>query len=347
MIYCQRLLGANVTMSDTTLRYLETLRILPRHPRKATAAEIHRDLESAGFSIDRRSVERDLHRLSEHFPISCEEGVRPVGWYWLQGADGLMAPGLSTQEALELDLVARYLKPMVPMSSWGSLEPRLSNARATLRTLAGAPLARWRKRVTVVLDTPPLTAPWQSSEVVDAVQEALLHRRQIAVDYQAADSETAEPRVLHPIALIHQGPVAYLVAMIWDYDDLRLLALHRMSNAKVLDEPSRDKEGFDLDGYIREQQGLGFPTGKNIRLKLRVSWWLKRMLEERRLSDDQAIKTTGGEEEAVVTATVAESERLVWWLRSHGEGVEVLAPKSLRNRLAAEYANLADTYSAE
>ena len=68
------------------------------------------------------------------------------------------------------------------------------------------------------------------------------------------------------------------------------------------------------------------------------------MLEERRLSDDQTIKPTGDDDGAIVTATVAESERLVWWLRSHGPGVEVLAPKGLRNRLAAEFAELSAAY---
>ena len=130
-------------MADTTLRYLETLRILPRYPRKVEVEDVHRDLAAAGFRVDRRSVERDLHRLSQQFPIACTEGVRPAGWYWAADSAGLTAPGLSTQEALELDLLARYLKPLVPASSWDSLKPRLDSAKAALRTLPNAPLARW------------------------------------------------------------------------------------------------------------------------------------------------------------------------------------------------------------
>ena len=331
-------------MADTTLRYLETLRILPRYPRKANVEEVHRDLTAAGFRIDRRSVERDLHRLSRQFPIACTEGVRPAGWYWAPDSTGLNAPGLTTQEALELDLLGRYLKPLLPASSWDSLKPRLDSAKATLRTLPDAPLARWRQRVTVAHDLPPLLAPRTDASVVDAVHEALLQKRQLEVSYRAADKETAKRYVVHPVALIHQGTVAYLVAMILNYDNLSIMALHRMAKPKVMKETARDKYGFDLPAYVAEQQSLGFPTGKNIRLKLRVSWWLARMLDERRLSDDQTIKPTGEDDEAIVTATVAESERLVWWLRSHGVAVEVLAPKGLRKRLAAEYAELSATY---
>ena len=332
-------------MADTTLRYLEMLRVLPRHPRKATAEQVHRDLKAAGFKVDRRSVERDLHRLSLQFPIGCEEGVRPAGWYWAADSAGLTAPGLSTQEALELELLARYLKPLVPTSSWSSLAPRLESAKATLRTLPNAPLARWRQRVTVAHDLPPLLAPKTTTTVVDVVHEALLQKRQLEVDYRAVDSEAKRRYLLHPMALIHQGTVAYLVAMLFDYPDLRLLALHRMGKPKVLKEASRDQEGFDLSAYVAEQENLGFPTGNRIRLKLRVSWWLARMLEERRLSEDQTIKPVEEGDEAIVVATVSESERLVWWLRSHGDGVEVLAPKRLRRRFAAESAHIAAAYA--
>ena len=101
-------------MSDTTLRHLETLRAIPRHPRKTTASEVHRHLLGAGFDIDKRSVERDLHKLSTFYPISCDDSGRPAGWFWQAGAADLIAPGLTTGEALELEGLRGGVGELVP-----------------------------------------------------------------------------------------------------------------------------------------------------------------------------------------------------------------------------------------
>lgn len=332
-------------MTDTALRYLETLRVIPRHPRKTTAGEVHQRLAAAGYSIDRRSVERDLHKLSTVFPITCDEGRRPAGWAWNAEAADLIAPGLGTVEALELELLARYLRPLLPANAWATLQPRLSAAQAELATFPGTPLARWRKRVAVIGDGPPLQLPDVSPDVVAVVHESLLHGRQLAADYRSVDAQQQRRYQIHPVALVYQGQIGYLVATLWEYSDLRLLALHRMSRAELHAAPARQPEDFDLDTYLREQSVLDRPGTRELRLTLRVSAWLARHLEERRLSDDQRITPEIDADASIVRATVRESERLIWWLRSHGNEVEVLKPLALRRRMAAEVAELAARYA--
>ncbi len=332
-------------MPNTTLRYLETLRAIPRHPRKTTVAEVHQHLLAAGYDIDKRSVERDLRKLSVPFPITCDEGTRPVGWSWGAGAADLIAPGLSVGEALELELLARYLKPLLPANAWAALQPRLMAANAALTTFSGAPLARWRTRVAVIGDGPPLGLPDVAPEVIAAVHESLLQGRRIAADYRALESQEHRRYDIHPIALVYQGQVGYLVATLWDYTDLRLLALHRMSQPELLNAPARQPVDFDLDAYLREQSVFDLPGTRELRLTLRVHGWLARHLEERRLSDDQRIEPEDGPEAHIVRATVRESERLIWWLRSHGNAVEVLKPAALRRRMAEEFNALATRYA--
>lgn len=332
-------------MTDTTLRHLETLRAIPRHPRKTTAGEVHAHLLGAGFEIDKRSVERDLHKLSTRYPITCDEGSRPAGWYWQEGAADLIAPGLTTGEALELELLARYLKPLLPAGAWAGLQPRLSAAKATLNTLAATPLARWRKRVAVIEDGPPLQVPDVAPEVLATVHEGLLRNCRIALDYRAMEVEKPKRYEVNPVALVYLGQVGYLVATLWKYSDVRLLALHRMSKPEPLDAAALQPENFDLTAYLREQSPFDFPGIEDLRLKLRVHGWLARHLEERRLSKDQRIMPEDENSDTwIVHATVRESERLVWWLRSHGEQLEVLAPLALRQRLATEFAALATCY---
>lgn len=335
-------------MSDTTLRHLETLRAIPRHPRKTTAKAVHDYLTGVGYQIDRRSVERDLHKLSESFPITCDDRSRPVGWFWPASAAEVVAPGLSTHEALEMELLARYLKPLLPMSSWATLEPRVAAAKATLALLQQAPVARWRKRVAVIGDSPPLLSPQVSSTVIETVHDCLLRERRFTVDYRAVESAASKRFEVNPVALVQAGQVSYLVATLWHYGDLKHLALHRMSRPQALDTPAEQPEGFDLEVYLREQFAFDFPGTKDLRLVLRVSSWMARYLEERKLAPDQRITPEDADgQQWQVQATVRESERLVWWLRSHGEAVEVVKPVALRRRLASEFAALAARYGMQ
>jgi predicted DNA-binding transcriptional regulator YafY len=61
------------------------LRIVPPAPRKIDTATIERRLRAEGFPIDRRSIQRDLQKLSTVFPIVCDDAHKPYGWSWMEG----------------------------------------------------------------------------------------------------------------------------------------------------------------------------------------------------------------------------------------------------------------------
>lgn len=331
-------------MSDTTMRLLHMLRLLPRYPQKRTVPQILQSLESLGFSIDRRSVERDLVRLSQQFPVGSDSSGRPRGWFWLADAPDVIAPGLAVGEALELELLGQHLHALLPVAQQAALAPRLRAARAALDTLAPPAITRWRKRVTVIDDGAPLVAPDLAADVLAQVHEGLLHGRCLEADYLALGARAPRHYRVHPLALVYSGRVGYLVAMLDDFEDARHLALHRIRSARVSADAARDKAGFDLDTYLRSH-AFDLPGEAMLRLELRVGEWLARFLEERRLSHDQRIVYR--EDGIRVFAQVHESERLVWWLRSQGREVEVIKPLRLRHRLAQEFQALAEAYRSE
>ena len=55
------------------------LREIPRHPAKITATEIHARLVAAGYTVTKRTVERDLERLAGPFPLQVDERSKPYG----------------------------------------------------------------------------------------------------------------------------------------------------------------------------------------------------------------------------------------------------------------------------
>jgi predicted DNA-binding transcriptional regulator YafY len=71
------------TMKDTTLRCLRVLRMIPRYPAFITTENLTVKLNGIGYRITRRTIQRDLIKLSEIFPIFCvDEDIREKQWAW-------------------------------------------------------------------------------------------------------------------------------------------------------------------------------------------------------------------------------------------------------------------------
>lgn len=317
---------------NTLARQWELLKLLPSHGAGKTTRELTEDLADAGFAVSKRQTERDLNDLSEIFPIECNNAGIPYGWRWVRGAY-VDLPGITLAEALSLHIVEDSLKPLLPSAVLDTMAPRFQQAADKLLALVNkTPLARWKDKVRVVTPTLPLLPPRVVPEVLISVQSALLNGKQLQVNYRSAEDDAPSSLNLHPLAIVQRGPVTYLVATAFQYQDVRLYALQRIQEAEVLSEKVQQSAGFDLDRYLSEG-ALQFGEPKSISIKLRVDDGLARTLSETQLSEDQLISQEG--DITYVQATVIDSWQLHWWILSQGESVEVLKPIELREEISS------------
>jgi predicted DNA-binding transcriptional regulator YafY len=173
-----------------------------------------------------------------------------------------------------------------------------------------------------------------------------LKGRRFEADYRGLDADKARHYVFNPQGLVYRQGVLYLVATLWDYEDVRQFALHRMTSATLLDTPAEALKGFELQRYIEDEKGFDLSAGKEIRLELRVESWLAQHLDECRLAADQTIRLVPGHDPTFrVRATLVETEQLYWWLRSLGPEVEVIRPVALRRRMAGDLKAAAGMYT--
>ncbi|MDE1964087.1 MAG: WYL domain-containing protein [Xanthomonadaceae bacterium] len=329
-------------MNDTSLRYLEMLKQIPRLPNGITATDLHRRLQSLGHAIDKRSIERDLNKLSGMFALTSSEG-RPALWSWAREADLTYLPALNPATALMLELAYRHLDSLLPRDALVALEPLFKSARKVLDETVQTGLARWSDKVAAVPENQPLMPASVSASVHEAVHQALLTEMRLEISYRAAGQERPKRYPINPLGLVSRGGSYYVVATARDYPEPRNFAMHRMASATLLDEPATKPTGFNLQRYIADH-GFELPLGGDLNLELRVSPWMASYLDERKLSPDQTLTPIRGREEQRLNATVANTEQLRWWLRSFGTAVEVLRPLTLRREMAAEVTELAKTY---
>ncbi len=331
---------------DTITRQWELVMLLPTRGPGKTAKELADTLNSAGFKVSKRQVERDLAVLLDSFPIECNNAGKPYGWRWIKGAS-VDIPAVSLAEALSLQIINETLKPLLPRSMLEVIQPKMAAARQKLESLpASSPQAQWPSKVRNVSPALHLEPPTIRDGILESVQEALLFNRQLHIDYQSMGLDEPAAYEVHPVALVTRGAVPYLIATTFNYTDIRLYALHRMHEAKVLDRRAKRPRDFDLDRYIQEGgTQLQRSVNKPVNLKLRVTPELARILEETPLASNQMITDDG--ERPTVQARVVDTWQLHWWLLSQGASVEVLAPRALRRSIADDLASAAALYAAQ
>lgn len=324
--------------NDTQLRQWAMLKGIPQHPHKITAREITERLEAEGFEVSKRTVERDLLSLSAIFPLLANERSRPYGWSWNKDAESFSLPSMSPLQALTLELAHDHLATLLPASLLQTLAPYFRCAENVLSSGDGVKkLANWRKKVAIVPPSQPLIPPNYPEEIIDAVHSALLTEQQLAINYASREKGEAKTYRVHPLGIVQRGAVTYLVATLSDYTDIRLLAVHRIQSAQVLEKPANTPENFDLAQYI-DRGAFGFGESREIELVVRFCTAAGEHLRETPLSLDQQIETDQPGWMRV-QATVPNTAQLRWWLLGFGNQVEVLEPVSLR----AEFINTAQT----
>jgi predicted DNA-binding transcriptional regulator YafY len=331
--------------NDTLLRQWLMLRLIPRYPRKAGAREITERLLAEGYSVSKRTVERDLQMLSEKFPLLSDDREKPYGWSWEKDAPNLDVPGMSPTEALTFMLAQEHLKPFFPAPMLGQLSPYFNQAAMTLSKAESLwALSHWTEKIAAVAPMQPLLSPKCNDAVVATIHEGVLQERQLQVRYRSRSIGAVTEYRLHPLALVVRGVITYLVATIDPYDDPRSFALHRFEAVVLEAGQRRVPTGFSLKNFIAEG-AFGFEQSGEIKLVLRFDEAAAEHLKESPLSGDQTISAPE-DGEVTVTATVIDTQQLRWWIMAFGEMVEVTSPASLRKEFARSALNLATMYQA-
>lgn len=333
------------TNQHTLLRQWHMLHMIPRAPRKISAQAIRARLADAEFAVTERTIQRDLHELSQVFPLTVDDRDKPFGWSWQHDSPNFDLPGLSVPEALTLALVQQHLANALPPATLDALQPYFMSAGQALGAIdEDAKSNSWLGKVRTIAPMQRLMPPVVNDGCQRTVYDALMRDQQLKLSYKKRDAAAAvQYASVHPLAIIQRGQIIYLVCMFSDYDDIRTLAMHRVVEAEMLYLPSRKKPGFSVDAYI-ESGSMGLCTGEPVQLRAVFARASGEHLFETALSKDQTL-TSLADGRLELVATVPNTKELQWWLLGMGDGVEVLGPPALREQIGATIGKMAAAYA--
>ena len=303
-------------------------------------------MEQQGIDIHRRSIQRDLEKLSEVFPLSCDDRDKPYGWSWSAEAPSFDIPAMAPPAALAYRMVEAFLAELFPHEVFHQLAPHFRHAGNVLDQTDRATLKDWPDKVRTLSRTQPLLPPDITPEVYAVVSDALLEGKRFGVSYRKRGQNEPTSWTINPLGLVVHDRLLTLVCTMGNYrelKDVRKIHLHRVVDAQPLDELSIAPEGFSLDEYINEG-AFGYRRGTDtIRLRALFEKDATLHLEETPVSADQRL-TEQPDGMILVEATVADTGQLRWWLLGFGGRVEVLEPQELRHEIKNHALKMIEKY---
>ena len=329
-------------MSETTLRQLKLLELLPRQPFKKSPQSLRDDLSQIGFEVSIRTIQRDLKVLSGILPLISDERDKPYGWSWHKNAPGLN-PAMDPIEALTFSLAEEYLQPIMPSKSFNRLKIFFKRANAILKKLDKSAIKKWRDNVRVVPQWQTLIAPVINDQAESEIYEALLKGKQLEVLYLKRGEKKPESRLVNPLGMVVQGVVHRLVCTLDNSLQPRHLPMHRFQKAFQNGKKSIVPKDFNLDEFIKNQNIGYLISEKPISLEVKFQSMAGFHLTETPISETQELKILN-DGRYLLKAKLPNTSQLRWWLLGFGDQVEVIKPKSLRQEFLETVRNLNKLY---
>jgi len=245
--------------------------------------------------------------------------------------------------ALTLHLVSQHAHSYLPENVASYLEPYFFRARKVLDGLSDNELSTWKNKVHVVHDWLTFQPPEHDEAITSSIYKAVMSEKQILAKYQPRGKEPKD-YVLNPISLVFRGQITYLLCTVGDHENVLIFQLSRFSNVDVsensITEASRK---VDIKAFLDQGAFGQFNTDKKIKFVARINKTKGTHLRETPLSVDQVI-IHDRDDSFLLTATMADSSHLLWWVLSLGDKIEVIEPLSLREKVIEQIASMVYVY---
>jgi predicted DNA-binding transcriptional regulator YafY len=303
-------------------RLLSALLLLQAHG-KQTGREL-----AARLDVSERTVHRDMESLSAAgVPVFALRGVH--GGWQLDDQWRTQVPGLDEAE-LRAFLMAQ---PRIVG------DKHLANAaeRALDKLLAALPAAMRQRAVAMrqrlYVDTTGWYGPIEDLSLLPIVQDALSRDRKLLIAYTKRDGSGGERRV-DPLGLVAKGATWYLVAR--TANGYRTFRVSRIAEARILDAACERPADFDLAAYwvtatrefIESRRQLKVTVRMEPAAAARLKSWCRHIRE--------LGPTSPADPWVALQLDFDDEDQAAFMVLGFGPRIDVVAPLSLRRRIAAD-----------
>jgi predicted DNA-binding transcriptional regulator YafY len=292
------------------------------------------------LGVSRASVKRDLEYMRERFNAPIEYDREANGYRFGAPRSGprYELPGLwfNAGEAYALLSMHTLLAELQP----GLLEPHVGPLQERLRALLGGEPA-WKdveKRIRVFQPGRRRSR----EEFFGVVATAVLRRQRLWIRHYNRKDDRETEREISPQRLVHYRDNWYVDAYCHLREDLRSFAVDAIRAAELREARAKEVPAPELDAHLGA--GYGIFAGREVEwAKLRFTPQAARWVAAQEWHPKQRSRAEA-DGSYLLEIPYAHEQELLMEILKFGADVEVLAPASLRSRVADALRRAASRY---
>ena len=279
------------------------------------------------FEVKTRTVYEDIRSLKERMGLDIAYDRFRNGYYNRNPGKVLPPFELTNGEVFALTIG----KEMLASYTGTSFEPIL---RAALEKIYD----RLPGRVEVNIDDlrsmirfkPLAVIPLQRKLFLD-LNRACEKTQPIEIQYYAPSTNETTDRKVDPYRLVEHHGTWYLIGWCHLRNALRIFALHRIRECRILDARFTPIDDSEIDGWLKSAFMIEHRDSKH-QVKIAFSATAARYIRERNWHESQ--KITECEDGSCILEMTAQSlDEIQRWMLSFGADAEALEPVELRNSM--------------
>ncbi len=182
-------------------------------------------------------------------------------------------------------------------------------------------------------------------KLLTPVMQAMLEGAVLRITYKKYLSEEEDIRLIHPYALKEFAKRWYLVAWSLSNQALRVYALDRILTLERTGEKFRMPRGFNVEDLFESSYGiyLNSEGERPVLVKLRTTLREAAYLQDLPLHPSQQLVGTEGDR-CIFALRLVPNPNFIMDLCRHGDRLEVLEPRSLRDTVREEFKKALQLY---
>ncbi len=288
--------------------------------------ELARDLDCV-----RRTVYRDLDALMyAGFPVMSEKRDNHV-FYRFMDSFRLGDVPFTPDELLALAFSEDLLRVLEGTVFHDSIQSALAKIRAGLGPDLSAYLNRLADAFRVLPG--PHKRYAQFSETIRLLNEGVLNRSTVEIEYRTGRSGEKSTRELDPYRVWYRSGGLYVIGLDHRSGEIRTFAVDRILAMSVTAKHFETDAEFDFESYVSSAFGVISETPLAVRIRFNADW-RSHVMEHTWHPSQKICELEDGSVELLME--VGGSIEVRQWIMSFGAGAEVLEPASLREDVIAE-----------
>ncbi len=295
------------------------------------------------LEVSPATFKRDLEYLRDRLgaPIVWDRALRGYCYQRDDGDDAFQLPGLwfnntEIQALLTMEALLENLQP-------GTLSAHVAPLRSRIRMLLDSgdhDVEQISRRIRIT----PQAAKRYSADIFETVCHALLNRKRLDIDYYGRQTDQVTSRSLSPQRLVYYRDNWYLDAWCHLRNGLRSFSLDAIRSADINPGTAKDVSDELLSREL--ESGYGIFSGEADKWALlRFQPSLSRWVEAETWHPDQR-----GEFDQqgryLLRVPYSQDTELQMDILKYGDGVEVLEPPELRERIRKRIQSMISCYEA-